>query len=46
MVRRPQAVSNQEAVPPSSPLEPSWFETRCALLTMRGWWALLTMRES
>ena len=36
MMRRPKAVSNHEAVHGSSHLEPSWFETRSALLTMRG----------
>jgi hypothetical protein len=35
MVSRAQRESNHEAVLRPRPLEPSWFETRFALLTMR-----------
>jgi hypothetical protein len=35
MVSRAQRESNHEAVHRSSELDPSWFETRYALLTMR-----------
>ena len=36
MVSRAKRVSNHEAAHGCRPLEPSWFETRSALLTMRG----------